>query len=239
MRLVLLGAPGSGKGTQAKALSERLGIFHLSTGDILRGEIKADTILGKHARSYMDMGQLVPDSLILDVVKNSLVDLGKNNGFILDGFPRTVPQAEGLETLAEELDMPLVAVVNIDVDSESIVKRLSARSTCSVCGTIYNDVTKPSKRLGLCDLDNGLLYRRPDDSEGVVRNRLKVYYQQTKPLEEYYTSRGLLVQVDGNGSVEGILARILKALESAKKKDDRIEIKARTGKNPRVVPCCG
>lgn len=217
--LILLGAPGSGKGTQAKIMAERLEIAHLSTGDILRDEVRRGTELGNKAKEYMNAGKLVTDALILDMIEARLSCASVQSGFILDGFPRTLPQAEGLEKLAERLGIAIDAVVNLNVDAEAIVKRLSARSTCSTCGTIYNEVTKPPQRPGLCDLDNGLLHRRPDDSEMVVRHRLSVYFQQTKPLEDFYRSRGLIINVQGDNPVETVTADIMSRLETEKKKD--------------------
>ena len=217
-RLVLLGAPGSGKGTQAKILAASLGLTHLSTGDILREEVRTGTELGIKAKEYMNAGKLVTDALILEMIEARFASDDVRSGFILDGFPRTLPQAEGFDKLAERLELQIDAVVNLEVDSEAIVKRLSARSTCSTCGTIYNDLTKPPKRPGLCDLDNGLLHRRTDDSEMVVRHRLNVYFQQTKPLEVYYRERELIISVQGDNPVEVVTAEIISKLEMAKKK---------------------
>lgn len=227
-RLVLLGAPGSGKGTQAKILAGSLGLTHLSTGDILREEVRNGTELGNKAKEYMNAGKLVTDELILEMIEARFGNDDVRNGFILDGFPRTLPQAEGFDKLAERLELQIDAVVNLEVDSEAIVKRLSARSTCSTCGTIYNDLTKPPKRPGLCDLDNGLLHRRPDDSEMVVRHRLNVYFQQTKPLEEYYRERDLMICVQGDNPVEAVTAEVISKLEMAKKKSRMIELKSKS-----------
>jgi adenylate kinase len=222
-RLILLGAPGSGKGTQAKLLAERLGVAHLSTGDILREEVRQGTPLGAQAKQFMDSGKLVPDSLILDMIKAKLASAGMTEGFIFDGFPRTLAQAEGLEKLAAEIGGGIDAVVNLAVDNDAIAKRLTARSTCGVCGTIYNDITNPPKRAGFCDRDGSELIKRSDDSETVVRNRLAVYHQQTKPLEEYYSRKGLLRSVDGNGAVDQVLTRILNSLGSLET-NDRVEV---------------
>lgn len=223
-RLILLGAPGSGKGTQAKVLAQLLGLQHLSTGDILRDEVSRGTELGKKAKEFMDSGRLVTDDLILGMIETRLG--GPDEGFILDGFPRTLPQAQGLEAIADRKGLPIDAVINLEVDDEKIVKRLSARSTCSKCGTIYNDITKPPKRPGLCDLDNGLLHKRQDDNEMVIRHRLNVYHQQTKPLEEFYQQRGLLINVQGDNPVEAVTAEIMAKLETAKKKS-MIELKSK------------
>lgn len=220
-RLILLGAPGSGKGTQAKVLAERLGVAHLSTGDILRAEVRDGTTLGSKAREFMDNGQLVPDSLILDMIAERLNADDVRTGFIFDGFPRTLAQAQGLDQLAAARGIAIDAVINLEVADEAIVTRLSARSTCSTCGTIYNDLSKPPQHPGLCDLDQGLLHRRPDDNPMVIRHRLSVYHQQTKPLEQYYTQRGLMISIKGDDPVDAVTQNILAQLESAKKKKDK------------------
>jgi adenylate kinase len=221
--LILLGAPGSGKGTQAKLLAARLGLVHLSTGDILREEVRRETQLGNQAKQYMNTGELVPDVLILNMIKTKLVSEGMNRGFILDGFPRTVVQAEELGRLAVEVGSRIDRVVNLAVDDKVIVGRLTARSTCGLCGAIYNDVSNPPRRAGFCDKDNAALTYRSDDSEAVVRTRLAVYHEQTKPLEEYYNSRGLLLEVEGNGTTDQVLARILTSL-AASGTNDRTEV---------------
>lgn len=226
-RLILLGAPGSGKGTQAKVLAERLGVAHLSTGDILRAEVRDATALGNKAREFMDNGQLVPDSLILDMIAERLNAADVRTGFIFDGFPRTLAQAQGLDQLAAARGIAIDAVINLEVADEAIVTRLSARSTCSTCGTIYNDLSKPPKHPGLCDLDQGLLHRRPDDNPMVIRHRLSVYHQQTKPLEQYYAQKGLMISIKGDDPVDAVTQNILAQLESAKKKRQMIELKSK------------
>ncbi len=213
--LILLGAPGSGKGTQAKLLAEYLGLVHLSTGDILRDEMRRGTQLGSQANQYMTAGELVPDVLILDMIKAKLILDSMTRGFIFDGFPRTVAQAKGLDRLADEVGARIDRVINLAIDDEVVVERLIARSGCSVCGAIYNDVWNPPRRAGFCDKDDSALIRRSDDSESVVRNRLNIYRQQAKPLEEYYSHRALLVRVDGYGMTGQVLARILISLEAS------------------------
>jgi len=221
--LILLGAPGSGKGTQAKLLAERLGLVHLSTGDFLREEVRRGTQLGNQANQYMNTGELVPDVLILDMIKTRLVSDGMNRGFIFDGFPRTVAQAEGLGRLVDEVGAGIDRVINLAVDDEVIVGRLTARSTCGVCGAIYNDVSNSPRRAGFCDKDDAALVRRSDDSEAVVRNRLNVYHQLTKPLEEYYSRKGLFLKVDGHGTTDQVLTRVLTSL-AASGTNDRAQV---------------
>ena len=212
--LILLGAPGSGKGTQAKLLADYLGLAHLSTGDILREEVRRGTQLGNQASQFMNAGDLVPDDLILDMIKTKLVFDGMNKGCIFDGFPRTVEQAKLLDRLADEVGAEIERVIDLVVDDEIIVERLTARSVCSVCGAIYNDVWNPPRRAGFCDTDDAVLVRRSDDSEAVVRNRLKIYHLQAKPLAEYYNRKSLLFEVDGYGMTGQVLARILISLEA-------------------------
>lgn len=210
--IILLGAPGSGKGTQAKMLARRLEMVHLSTGDILREEVRQGTPLGTQAKQFMEAGKLVPDDLILDMIRSTLKSTDAKNGFILDGFPRTLEQAEGLARLFSETGIGISSVVNLDVDDEMIVRRLSGRSSCPTCGAIYNDESNPPKRASRCDNDGTTLVRRSDDAENVVRDRLKVYHRQTKPLEEFYSRHGLLRQVDSTGAVDEVFAGILASI---------------------------
>lgn len=207
-RFILLGAPGSGKGTQAKVLAEKLGIAHLSTGDILRAEVSGGTDLGKQAKAFMEAGKLVPDQLILDMVKVKLGTPELKKGFILDGFPRTVPQAEGLEKIASDLGLDIDRVININVPDSEIVERLTARRTCPKCGKIYNLVFSPPKQDNKCDDDGSELSQRADDNEETVRSRLNVYHEQTQPLEDFYRKRSVLVDIPGSGSVDDIAGRI-------------------------------
>ncbi len=213
-RFILLGAPGSGKGTQARVLAEHMKIARFSTGDILREEVKNQTELGVKAKAYMDAGKLVPDKLILDMIKGTLQQLELADGFILDGFPRTVPQAEGLSEIAAQLSISIDKVFKININDEEVVKRLTARSTCPQCGEIYNDITKPPKTAGICDKDGAQLVRRDDDKEETVRNRLKVYHQQTQPLEDFYKAKDILVDIAGSGGVAKIAQRVLEAATS-------------------------
>jgi adenylate kinase len=211
----MLGAPGSGKGTQAKLLAEYLDLAHLSTGDILRDEVRRETKLGNQANQFMAAGELVPDGLILDMIKAKLVLDSMTKGFIFDGFPRTTAQAKGLDRLADEVGARVDRAIDLVVDDDVVVERLTARSGCSVCGAIYNDVWNPPRHVGFCDKDGSALIRRGDDSESVVRNRLNVYHQQARPLEEYYSQKALLIKVDGYGMTGQVLARILMSLEAS------------------------
>jgi len=208
MNLILLGPPGAGKGTQAKKMVEEFGIPQISTGDILRAEVKAGSDLGKKAKTYMDAGDLVPDDLILEMVKGRLAMDDCEKGFILDGFPRTIPQAEGLETILRELGKKLDAVVSIEVDDEELVRRLTARWV-SKSGKIYNMITDPPpKEL----IESGEVYQRDDDKEETVRNRLSVYKAKTQPLIDYYKSKGFLVSVPGEGNPDSIFQSLKRAL---------------------------
>ncbi len=200
-KIILLGPPGAGKGTQAKRLVEKTGLLHLSTGDILRDEVARGTDLGKQAKEYMDRGDLVPDDLIIGMIRGRIEGA---DGFILDGFPRTVAQAEALEKITS-IDL----VINIDLSQEEVVRRLSARRVCRNCGRIYNLISHPPKVEGRCDACGGELYQRDDDRPEVIENRYEVYMASTAPLIEFYRERGLLTQVDGKASPEEIFSRIM------------------------------
>jgi len=210
MRLVFLGPPGSGKGTQAKKLATRLGLEHLSTGDILRAEIDRGSELGKKARTFMDAGALVPDKLILEMIKDILQKGLK--GFIFDGFPRTAPQAEGLDELLRGLGIQLNAALYLSVSDETLISRLQGRFFCPKCGLDYNLNSRPPKKAGLCDKCGDNLRQRSDDTEEVIRRRLDVYHKQTKAVEDYYRKKGLLIEIDGAQPPEQVAAAILKAV---------------------------
>jgi adenylate kinase len=212
LRLVIFGPPGAGKGTQAKLLSERLGVPHIATGDMLREAVKAGTRLGGLAKKYMDEGRLVPDEVVIGMVEERLRQPDCSKGFILDGFPRTIEQAEALDSELEKLGLKLDAVLNLEVGDEEVVKRIALRRTCRSCGAVYHLIFNPPRREGVCDRCGGELYQRDDDREEVVRNRLKVYRQQTKPLLEFYRRRGLLRDVNGERSIEDVFKEILAAL---------------------------
>ncbi|MEE9555336.1 MAG: adenylate kinase [candidate division Zixibacteria bacterium] len=207
IRMIFLGAPGSGKGTQAKKLCEKLDLAHISTGDILRKAIKDETELGKNAKRYVDGGELVPDDIILKMIKEELT--GSDSGFIFDGFPRTFAQAEGLEKLLGEMGMNIDRVINLLVDDQVIIARLVARRLCKSCGFEYNSKTRPPKQEGLCDHCGGELFQRSDDNAEVINNRLNVYREKTKPIEEFYRARGLLLDVDGGKGFEEVFESIV------------------------------
>lgn len=196
MNLILMGAPGAGKGTQSEKISEKWGIPAISTGDILRAAIKEGTELGKTAKSYIDDGKLVPDDIVIGIIKDYLTSDACKNGFILDGFPRSIPQAEALDAMGVKID----AVLSIEVADETIVERMSGRRVCT-CGASYHTVYKPSKVAGICDKCGAELYVRKDDAPETVLNRLSTYHTQTEPLKEYYAKKGLLLTVEGQEDV--------------------------------------
>jgi adenylate kinase len=208
-----MGPPGAGKGTQAQRLVDQLGIVHVSTGDLFRAAIGQGTPLGQEAKKYLDAGQLVPDEVTVGMVRERLQqDDCTGKGFLLDGFPRTVPQAEALGGILAELKAPLDAVLNIDVDEAKLIARLTGRRVCRACGGSYHLEFNPPSVPGICDRCQGELYQRSDDTEETVRRRQEVYYQQTAPLLAYYRDQGLLEEVDGDQRMEAVFADILKAL---------------------------
>ena len=209
MRLVLLGPPGAGKGTQAKLLEERLGVPQISTGDILRRVVQEGSALGRKAREYMDQGELVPDEVMIDIVEEQLKGARCRKGFLLDGFPRTVAQAEALEAMLGRRKTPLDSVVSLHVPSEMLVERLSGRRTCTTCGTLYHRNFDPPKKPDVCDRCGGSLYQRSDDLEETIRARLEVYERQTKPLHDFFRTRGTLAEIDGTGAAEDVFSRVM------------------------------
>jgi len=213
MNIIFLGPPGAGKGTQAKILVEKYGIPQISTGDMLREHVAKGTELGVKAKEYMEKGQLVPDEIILSMVKERLSQPDAQKGFILDGFPRTVAQAEALDKMLEEMGKKIEFVLALIVPDEELVTRLTGRRTCKNCGMMYHIKFKPPKVEGKCDVCGGELYQRPDDNEETVRNRLKVYHEQTAPLIEYYRKKGVLFEVDGSKSIEEITNQLINILE--------------------------
>jgi adenylate kinase len=213
MRLVLLGPPGAGKGTQGVLLAERYGIPQISTGDILRDHVQRGTKLGIRARSYMDRGEYVPDDVVVSMVMDRLADPDADKGFILDGFPRTVAQAEALERALAEADEPLTAVLKFSVGGELAVRRLVGRYTCPNCGRTYHMEFKPPAEDEVCDVCGATLERRADDDELTARRRLAVYREQASPLERFYAERDLLHQVDSEATPGDVIDRTLKVLE--------------------------
>lgn len=212
MNLILLGPPGSGKGTQGRKLAERLGIPQISTGDILREAVREGTPLGMKAKAYMDQGKLVPDEIVIGIIRERLEAKDTKKGAIFDGFPRTVPQAEALDRIMEELGRKIDAVIDIEVSDEEVLRRLTGRRTCRDCGAMYHVVFNPPKKEGLCDVCGGELYQRDDDKEETIKNRLRVYREQTEPLETYYEQKGILRRVKGEASIEEVEKEILEFL---------------------------
>jgi adenylate kinase len=215
MKLILLGPPGAGKGTQAKMLTDRFGIPQISTGDILRAAVKEGTPMGVKAKSFMDAGALVPDEVVVGIVRERLQKEDCAEGFILDGFPRTVPQADALKDVLKDLGKDLDAVVSLEVDTDALVERLTGRRTCRQCGKGYHVKFDPPKTEGVCDACGGELFQRDDDQEATIRNRLDVYDRQTAPLVAYYREAGLLTAIDGMMEMAAVQAKILSVLQAA------------------------
>ena len=213
MRIVLLGAPGSGKGTQAKILSESRGVPHISTGDMLREAVAEGTRFGQKAKAIMDAGDLVPDDVMLGIIAERLAEPDAADGFILDGFPRTRQQAEDLEELLDQLNAPLDAAILMDVDFDVLIKRLTGRRTCSRTGKLLNVHFSPQEELDAVVAAGGELVQREDDNEETIGNRLNVYREQTEPVVEFYRRRGKLSTVDADGAIETVQARLVSALD--------------------------
>ena len=208
-----MGPPGAGTGTQASRLHDRLGLPIVATGELMREEVRRKTHLGIKAKRHMDKGELIPDAIIIEVIQEHLQREDRTRGFILDGFPRTVPQAEALDRTLDRLGCTLDRVVSLTVARDELIKRLSGRRTCRDCGAMYHVIFDPPTNAGLCNKCNGELYQRDDDHEDIIASRLEVYERQTTPLLEYYRNRGLLETVDGIGGRDEITARILARLE--------------------------
>jgi adenylate kinase len=217
MNLILLGGPGAGKGTQAKKLIEKYRIPQISTGDILRAAVKEGTAMGKKAKEYMDAGKLVPDEVVIGIIRDRLAQSDAKQGFILDGFPRTVPQAEALDKVLVELGSKIDHVVSIDVDEEALVTRLTGRRTCknATCGQMFHEEFTPPKKAGVCDKCGADLYQRDDDNETTVRSRLSTYNDATKPLIDYYNKKGLIRPIKGQGGIDQIFTKICGILGQA------------------------
>jgi adenylate kinase len=213
MNLILLGTPGSGKGTLAKLLSSELGMPHISPGDILREEVKQDSRLGKIAKPFMERGKLVPDQNVLKMMEKRITQPDCGQGFILDGFPRTIIQAEKLDQMLSASDRRIDFALKFEVSDQCASKRLGGRRICSVCGVDFNLYTRPPQKKDVCDICGGKLFQRADDKEDVIFNRLKVYREQTLPIEKYYNHQGKLIRINSEPNPDTVLKEILKVLE--------------------------
>lgn len=212
MKIIMLGAPGAGKGTQAKMIAEKYGVPHVSTGDIFRANIKNGTELGMEAKKYMDQGLLVPDELTVKILLDRVANEDCKNGYVLDGFPRTIPQAEVLDKALTELGDQIDYAIDVDVPDENIVKRMGGRRACLSCGATYHIEHVPPKSEGICDKCGQELVLRDDDKPETVKNRLNVYHEQTQPLIEFYTKKGVLKTVDGTVDMKDVFAAIVEIL---------------------------
>ena len=212
MKIIMLGAPGAGKGTQAKKIAAKYEIPHISTGDIFRANIKEGTELGKKAKTYMDQGLLVPDELVVDLVVDRVKQDDCSNGYVLDGFPRTIPQAEALDKALAAMGEAMDYAINVEVPDGNIVRRMSGRRACVDCGATYHIVYAPTKEENVCDNCHGELILREDDKPETVQKRLNVYHEQTQPLIDYYTGKDILVEVDGTVDIDDVFAAIVKVL---------------------------
>ena len=213
MNIILMGLPGAGKGTQASEIVKKFPIPHISTGDMFRKAIKDETDLGKEAKSYMDRGELVPDEVTVGIVKERISEDDAKKGFLLDGFPRTIDQAESLSQIMSELDREIDAVINIEVPEEELMNRLTGRRICEKCGTTYHLVFNPPKVDGICDIDGGKLYQREDDNPETVSNRLSVNVKQSKPILEYYNEKGVLKNIDGSKDIDEVTNDVIDILD--------------------------
>lgn len=216
MNIILMGLPGAGKGTQASEIVKKYPIPHISTGDMFRKAIREETELGKKAKSFMDRGELVPDEVTVGIVKERLSEDDAMKGFLLDGFPRTIDQAEALNDIMSDLNREIEAVINIEVPEEELMNRLTGRRICEKCGTTYHLVFNPPKVEGVCDLDGGKLYQREDDNPETVSNRLKVNIKQSKPILEYYDQKGVLKNIDGAKDIDDVTSDVIQILDDLK-----------------------
>ena len=212
MKIIMLGAPGAGKGTQAKKIAEKYSIPHISTGDIFRANIKNNTELGKKAKTYMDKGELVPDELVVDLIMDRFKEADCANGYVLDGFPRTIPQAEALDKALAANNETVDYAINVEVPDENIINRMSGRRSCKDCGAIFHVQYNPPKKENCCDVCGGELILRDDDKAETVKKRLDVYHTQTQPLIDYYTTQGVLKTVDGTAALDKVFQAIVEIL---------------------------
>jgi adenylate kinase len=218
VRLILLGPPGAGKGTQAKQLEEDLKIPQIASGDLLRAGVRNKTPLGLEAKRYMDQGTLVPDDLVIKLIEERLGDPDAAKGFILDGFPRTIAQAEALAAMLQRYQWAIDGVLALVVPDQEIIKRISGRRTCKNCGAMYHTIFDPPRNVGMCNKCNAELYQRDDDAEDTVKMRLEVYDTQTRPLLTYYQDRGLLKRIEGVGSLDDVRRRMTAAVDEVRKR---------------------
>jgi len=214
MNFILIGPPGSGKGTQAKMMVEKYQIPQISTGDILRGAVRDESPMGRQAKSFMDKGALVPDEVVIGIIEERLKKPDCKGGFILDGFPRTVAQAEALGDILKKMGIGIDHLINIEVRDDELLKRLTGRRTCRKCGGGYHVLFDPPKNEGICNECNGELYQRDDDKEDTIKSRLRVYHEQTAPVIEYYQKMDVTRNVDGVGKIDGIFKRIIDAIDN-------------------------
>jgi adenylate kinase len=225
MNVIITGPPGSGKGTQGKLLAEKYHIPQISTGNILREAVSNGSVLGLKAKAYMGRGGLVPDELVIKIIEDRLMQRDCGRGFLLDGFPRTVVQADALEGMLGKRQLAVDHVINIEIEAKELIRRLRGRRACSRCGALYHLLSNPSKKEGICDICGGSLYQRDDDKEETFRSRLDVYFRRTGPVIRYYASQELLKSISGVGNIDDIFHRILKAIEDK-------ETYAKRGSNP-------
>lgn len=214
MRCILLGPPGAGKGTLSESLQKKFNICHISTGDMFREHMAAKTDIGKIASSYIEKGQLVPDQVVIDMAKDRIMRPDCSQGFLFDGFPRTVAQGEALNAMLAEMGTSLDTVILLEADDDMLVSRLTQRRVCGKCGAVYHLVNKPPVKEGICDADGELLIQRADDTEAVIKDRLRVYHEQTAPLVDFYEKLSLLLRVDASKKAHEVATDVLKALAS-------------------------